>query len=100
MENFLERDFSREALARSLSMPESVRWALVLDAGRAVGFCKMNWARPDPIKGERGAELQKIYFLVDEAGKGHGAAAMAWLLSQAGKQQAPAGRRSAAGWSR
>lgn len=89
MVDFLERDFSLDALAVTLARPEVIQYGLVFDAGRAVGFWKVNWSSPDPAENEHGAELQKIYFLGSEAGKGHGAAAMEYILAQAGARGEP-----------
>jgi ribosomal protein S18 acetylase RimI-like enzyme len=40
--------------------------------GFDVGFAKLRWNQPVPARDERGAELQKIYFLADQAGRGYG----------------------------
>ncbi len=48
-------------------------WLIASDeSGRVVGFSKVNWSTPAPLTGELGAELQKIYFLKSEAGRGYG----------------------------
>jgi ribosomal protein S18 acetylase RimI-like enzyme len=40
--------------------------------GSDVGFAKLVWNQPVPTRDERGAELRKIYFLADQAGRGYG----------------------------
>ena len=71
--HFVERDFSAEAIAPTLASPLEHAWLIASDAGeRVVGYAKLNWEMPDPILGQTGAELQKIYFRKSETGKGYG----------------------------
>lgn len=73
MQDFLNQDFSFDALQRSLQLPAAHCWLLASDAeGRVVGFAKVNWSKPMPVSAEVGAELQKIYFLKSQAGNGYG----------------------------
>lgn len=72
---FVEADFSTEAISASLADPDKHVWLLASDAdSRIVGYAKLNWDTRDPIHGQLGAELQKIYFRKSETGKGYGAA--------------------------
>nr|WP_253912244.1 N-acetyltransferase [Pseudomonas sp. CVAP\ len=73
MQHFLSEDFSVLALQESIRAPTHHCWLIALDEDdRAVGFSKVNWSKPMPITGKAGAELQKIYFLKTQAGKGYG----------------------------
>lgn len=73
MQQFLNGDFSICELEKSIEAPTHHNWLLVHDEeGRAIGFSKVNWSRAIPVSGEIGAELQKIYFLKSQAGKGYG----------------------------
>jgi ribosomal protein S18 acetylase RimI-like enzyme len=72
MNEFLQRDFSEEALQASLVSPAHT-WLVLRDAGEPMGFAKINWDRPDPVRHTVGAELQKIYFSSAATGKGYGA---------------------------
>jgi ribosomal protein S18 acetylase RimI-like enzyme len=74
MQNFLNEDFSICELRKSIESPASHCWLIASDEeNRTVGFAKVNWSKTIPISGETGAELQKIYFLKSQAGKGYGA---------------------------
>lgn len=53
---------------------DRARYLLAEVDGREVGFAKLIWDSPVPMGGGQGAELQKIYFLADAVGRGHGAA--------------------------
>jgi ribosomal protein S18 acetylase RimI-like enzyme len=53
---------------------DRVHYLLADVDGREVGFAKLIWDRAVPAGGGHGAELQKIYFLGDEVGRGYGAA--------------------------
>lgn len=73
MQDFLNQDFSISELQRSLESPSEHCWLLAFDADeRLVGLAKINWSKSMPVSGEIGAELQKIYFLTSQAGKGYG----------------------------
>jgi len=73
IQDFLNQDFSPTSLGKSLESPACHLWLIASDeSGRVVGFSKVNWSTPAPLTGELGAELQKIYFLKSEAGRGYG----------------------------
>ncbi|NVZ69443.1 GNAT family N-acetyltransferase [Pseudomonas costantinii] len=73
MQQFLDQDFSPEALNQSLESSGRHLWLIALsESGSVVGFAKINWSVPAPLTGEVGAELQKIYFLKSAAGQGYG----------------------------
>ncbi|WP_367375630.1 N-acetyltransferase family protein [Pseudomonas lini] len=84
MQDFLNRDFSPRALGQSLESSASHLWLIASDeSGRVVGFCKVNWSAPAPLTGEVGAELQKIYFLKSEAGRGYGKQLLRFICNRA-----------------
>jgi len=90
MQGFLDKDFSPESLQDTLERPAAHCWLLVLDdQARAVGFAKVNWNRAVPGSDETGAELQKIYFLKSQAGKGHGQQLLDHVHQLARTQQQP-----------
>ena len=73
MQNFLDEDFSIHALEKSIKSPAHHCWLIALDEqNRAVGYSKVNWSKRIPLSTQAGAELQKIYFLKSQAGKGYG----------------------------
>ncbi|WP_248767398.1 N-acetyltransferase [Pseudomonas sp. MWU12-2345] len=73
IQNFLSEDFSVCELQKSIGSPAKHCWLIALnEEDQAVGFSKVNWSRPIPISDQVGAELQKIYFLKSQAGKGYG----------------------------
>ncbi len=73
MQNFLSNDFSACALQKSIGSPTNHCWLIAFDEeDQAVGFSKVNWSKPIPLSDQRGTELQKIYFLKSQAGKGYG----------------------------
>jgi len=73
IENFLSEDFSVSELQKSIGSPINHCWFIALnEEDQAVGFSKVNWSKPIPMSDQVGAELQKIYFLKSQAGKGHG----------------------------
>lgn len=73
MHNFLNEDFSIHELQASIESPAHHHWLMAFDEeNRAVGFSKVNWSKPIPTSSQMGAELQKIYFLKSQAGKGYG----------------------------
>ncbi len=74
---FLQRDFTEEGLRQQLMQPKSFTFLLHEVAGKAVGFARINWDRPVPFSDERGAELQKIYYLPASTGQGYGRRLMA-----------------------
>ncbi|NIL19477.1 N-acetyltransferase [Pseudomonas sp. AN3A02] len=90
MQDFLDKDFSPESLQDTLERPAAHCWLLARDEqARAVGFAKVNWNRAIPSSDETGAELQKIYFLKSEAGKGHGQQLLDHVLQLAHTHQQP-----------
>lgn len=73
MQHFLSEDFSISELQKSIGSPASHCWLIAFDEkDRTVGFSKVNWSKPIPISDQVGTELQKIYFLKSQAGKGYG----------------------------
>ena len=73
IQNFLDEDFSVHALEKSIESPAQHCWLIAFDEqNRAVGYSKVNWAKRIPLSTQVGAELQKIYFLKSQAGKGCG----------------------------
>lgn len=73
IQNFLSQDFSVSELRRSIGSPINHCWLIALNKeDQAVGFSKVNWSKPIPMSDQIGAELQKIYFLKSQAGKGYG----------------------------
>lgn len=73
LQNFLSEDFSVSELQKSIGSPINHYWLIAFDdKGQAVGFSKVNWSKPIPMADHVGAELQKIYFLKSQAGKGYG----------------------------
>lgn len=84
MQSFLNQDFSPSALGKSLESSACHLWLLASDErGIVVGFSKVNWSIPAPLTGELGAELQKIYFLKSEAGRGYGKQLLRFICNQA-----------------
>lgn len=84
MERFMAQDFSRDALSTSLAATGANQWCLAFDADdHVVGVTRVNWSRPDPVDGDVGAELQKIYFRAAAVGKGYGGKLLAHVIEQA-----------------
>ncbi|MDX9668010.1 N-acetyltransferase [Pseudomonas sp. P5_152] len=93
MQHFLNEDFSICELEKSIEASTHHNWLLVFDEeGRAIGFSKVNWSRAIPVSGEIGAELQKIYFLKSQAGKGYGKQLLQFI------QQSAKTRKESALW--
>jgi ribosomal protein S18 acetylase RimI-like enzyme len=84
MQGFLNQDFSLSALGKSLESPASHLWLIASDDNdRVVGFSKVNWSVPAPLTGEVGVELQKIYFLKSQAGRGYGKQLLRFICNRA-----------------
>ncbi|KAF0864614.1 GNAT family N-acetyltransferase [Pseudomonas sp. LD120] len=83
LQQFLNQDFAPEHLAQSLDARHSHLWLLALDAQQPIGFAKLNWRRPVPGSEASGAELQKIYLLKSQAGKGYGRRLLQHVLQRA-----------------
>ena len=84
IQNFLSEDFSVCELQKSLGSPIHHCWLIALgEEGQAVGFSKVNWSKPIPMSDQSGAELQKIYFLKSQAGKGYGKQLLQFILESA-----------------
>ncbi|AAY91840.1 GNAT family N-acetyltransferase [Pseudomonas protegens] len=84
MQQFLAQDFAPAPLEQSLADKHLHLWLLVLDPQQQpIGFAKLNWNRPLPDGARRGAELQKIYLLKSEAGKGYGRRLLEHVLQRA-----------------
>lgn len=71
LEAFLAEDFSVSALERTLRDPD-VCWLLAYEDDALVGYARVNFDSLLAATQRRGAELQKIYFLPDYAGRGFG----------------------------
>ena len=88
MQRFLNEDFSIDKLQASIDAPASHCWWIAFnEQDQAVGFAKVNWARPTPLCGQPGAELQKIYFLKSQAGKGFGKQLLHCIIDSARERQ-------------
>ncbi|MBV4481776.1 GNAT family N-acetyltransferase [Pseudomonas khavaziana] len=73
LQTFLSEDFSACKLQKSIESPAHHCWLIALnEKEEAVGFSRVNWSKPIPMSDQIGAELQKIYFLKSQAGKGYG----------------------------
>lgn len=83
---FLERDFTEEGLRQQILQPDAFTFLLHEMAGTAIGFARINWDRPIPFSEERGAELQKIYYLPTSTGQGHGRKLMAAVIDEVGER--------------
>lgn len=84
LQAFLDRDFSHDALRRSLALSDSQLWLLASDdSAQVVGLAKINWSAPAPVAGETGAELRKVYFLKAAAGRGYGKQFMQFICERA-----------------
>lgn len=83
LEAYLAVQFDRDKLARDLS-GDAVRYFIARDGERAIGFAKLKRDRELPSgDGARGLELEKIYFLRDAAGRGHGGELLGRIFSVA-----------------
>jgi diamine N-acetyltransferase len=84
LEAYIAAEYSPAALQRSLGETDRGLWLIAeLDAA-PIGFAKLNWDRPLPVAPDRaGTELQKIYFLAEQTGQGHGGAMLAAVIEQA-----------------
>lgn len=71
LEAFLAEDFSVSALERTLRDPD-VCWLLAYENDALVGYARVNFDSLLAPTEQIGAELQKIYFLPDYAGRGFG----------------------------
>lgn len=77
LDAFLQRDFTAEGLRQQLAAPDTFTFLIHEVGGTAVGFARINWDRPVPFGEQRGAELQKIYYLPERTGEGLGRRLMA-----------------------
>ncbi|MGE8097007.1 N-acetyltransferase family protein [Pseudomonas fluorescens] len=90
LQNFLNQDFSPSSLGKSLESSTNHMWLIASDdSGRDVGFSKINWSTPAPLTGEVGAELQKIYLLKSEAGRGYGNQLLRFICNRAIERAEP-----------
>jgi len=93
LEAYIEAEYGAKALDASLARPDLAAWLIAgLPDGTAIGFAKLNWDRALPVAlggaTPHGSELQKIYFLAEQAGRGHGARLLAAIAAMA-KARAP-----------
>ena len=90
---FLDRDFSTPAL--TVTLTSAAHTCLLAcetsstGAERLVGYAKINWQTPNPVTGEVGGELQKIYFAPEATGKGYGSAMFARVFALAEERCEP-----------
>ncbi|MBX2872774.1 MAG: GNAT family N-acetyltransferase [Saprospiraceae bacterium] len=83
LEIYLEEQFNEERLQRELADPD-IGYYFVQDAGKIVGFAKMKWASALPgLRADACCELEKIYMLPAEKGKGIGRFTMEKLIAEA-----------------
>ena len=82
LEAYLDADFSPELLRKTLADSGGHLWLLAERDRQVVGFAKLNWGVPEPISGQEGAEMQKIYFLKSETGKGYGTVLLEAVLGR------------------
>lgn len=89
LEAFLARQFDPAQLARELAA-DAVRYELMVDGDAVVGYAKAIFDQPVPLHaGERGMELQKIYFRAGLTGRGWGTALVEHLAGLARKAREP-----------
>jgi ribosomal protein S18 acetylase RimI-like enzyme len=87
IEDFLDQDFSSEALAKTLDCPQRHQWLIAFDRNASpVGFSKVNWSQAEPTTGIVGAELQKIYVRASSVGAGFGQALLELTVQRAKEQ--------------
>jgi ribosomal protein S18 acetylase RimI-like enzyme len=87
IEDFLDQDFSSEALAKTLDCPQRHQWLIAFDRNASpVGFSKVNWSHAEPTTGIVGAELQKIYVRASSVGAGFGQALLELTVQRAKEQ--------------
>lgn len=86
LQTFLAKDFSAEALRRSLQNNQT-RWLLAYENDLPIGFAKLNLNGLLAATASTGAELQKIYFLPGFAGRGYGERLYAEVQRQAIEQR-------------
>jgi ribosomal protein S18 acetylase RimI-like enzyme len=85
LEAFLTAHFERDKLAGEIREGQAVRYLLMIVDDHAVGFAKVKPDRPLPAgDGAHGMELEKIYFLRETAGRGHGGALLERIIAVAG----------------
>lgn len=71
LDAFLAQDFSVEALEQTLQDAD-VCWLLGYEGDDLVGYARLNFDSLLAPTEKTGAELQKIYFLPEYAGRGYG----------------------------
>lgn len=87
LEAFLTKDFAVQALEPSLQDRDTC-WLLAYEEETPVGFAKVNFDRLLAATATLGAELQKIYFLPQFAGRAYGEQLYAEVQRRAiGRQQ-------------
>ncbi len=83
LEIYLQDQFNEERLRRELEDPD-IGYYFVEDEGKIVGFAKMKWTSALPgSTADSCCELEKIYMLPAEKGKGLGRYTMEELMNQA-----------------
>jgi len=83
-EAYIAAEYGAAALAESLARPDLSLWLIAERDREPIGFAKLNWERPLPVDATRsGTELQKIYLLAAETGKGHGGVMLGAVIDRA-----------------
>lgn len=88
LQAFLAKDFSVDTLEQSLQNHQ-VCWLLAYQAGTPIGFARLNFDSLLAATATTGAELQKIYFLPQFAGRGYGERLYAEVQRRAIEKQQP-----------
>jgi ribosomal protein S18 acetylase RimI-like enzyme len=84
---YLERNFNASRLRRELEPDSGIEYFVLHDGERDAGFAKVAAAREAPGGvGVIGTEIEKIYFLREATGRGHGATLMRHLLAYAAER--------------
>ncbi|HZP66598.1 MAG TPA: GNAT family N-acetyltransferase [Rudaea sp.] len=71
LDAWLDEEFAVASVAADIEY-ERATYVLWHEHPEDVGYAKLRWSRPAPVGGERGAELQKIYFLAGSTRHGRG----------------------------
>ncbi|AHY06391.1 GNAT family N-acetyltransferase [Serratia plymuthica] len=88
LDAFLAKDFAVEALEKTLQDAE-VCWLLGYEGEDLVGYARLNFNSLLAPTQTTGAELQKIYFLPEYAGRGYGQLFFEQVQQRAVERQQP-----------
>jgi ribosomal protein S18 acetylase RimI-like enzyme len=84
LEAYIAAEYGAAPLAESLARPDLSLWLIAEIDATPIGFAKLNWERTLPIPPvSSGTELQKIYFLAEQTGQGHGGAMLDAVIDRA-----------------